>query len=62
MVVIKNLLKDCAVILITPDENFCDGPESFDQQTTITFRHGLVLVQHRVQIPERNWKQNCKFI
>ncbi len=50
----KNLLKDGAVILITPDKNFCNRSQRLDQQTTVALRHSLVLVQHWVQIPEKN--------
>ena len=45
-----NSLEDRAVILVAPDENLRDGPQSLDQQAPVSIRHRLVLVQDGVKV------------
>ena len=48
----KEEVKDRAVILISPDEDLCNGPDSLHQQPLVAVRHSLVLAQHRVKVLE----------
>lgn len=50
---LSHLLKDSAVILITPNEDFGDGPECFDQSAAVPLRHRRVAWKDRVQVPAK---------
>lgn len=54
-------LKDGAVVLVAPDEDFSNRSQGLDQQRLVPLRHLLVLHQHAVEIPGRcNNKQVLK--
>lgn len=45
-------LEYATVVLIAPYENLSYRTQSFDQQTSVVLRHGLILRQDVVQVPE----------
>lgn len=43
-------LKHTAVILVSPDQNFSNRPQSFNKQASIILRHSLIFRQHVIEI------------
>ena len=55
----RHSLEDWTVVLVAPDQDLRDRPQSLDQQAPVSVSHRLVLMQHRAQISGMKRETQC---